>query len=269
MRMLLRREKASAALYDQRVHQLLPRARQTDHLEPHNEPEEMNGLGRLLEERTVRGSVCGQRPKRAQIRSETGQGKCCSGLDASSHIDRALTAGATRLDGDGARLLGGIAHVPAARFDFATTPSYRQRVRPVSWGQTRRSSDKRSPQPPASCGRGSTSTVKWITAFAFSRWADTTRTALSELVSALIRATASDIRSFRFPAGDSAQIPGYDGRLSARGVEPYVADGESVWEFGVGTQYLDKANEDFQRRTNAPGDIVRSGRTFVLVTPRT
>lgn len=113
--------------------------------------------------------------------------------------------------------------------------------------------------------------MKWITALDLSRWADTTgaRTALSELVSALIRATAPDIRSFRFPTGDSAQIPGYDGRLSARGVEPYVADGESVWEFGVGTQYLDKANEDFQRRTNAPGDIVKSETTFVFVTPRT
>jgi hypothetical protein len=113
--------------------------------------------------------------------------------------------------------------------------------------------------------------VKWITALDLSRWADTTgaRTALSELVSALIRATASDIRSFRFPTGDSAQIPGYDGRLSARGVAPYIPDGESVWEFGVGAQYLEKANEDFTRRTNTPGDITKSETTFVFVTPRT
>jgi hypothetical protein len=113
--------------------------------------------------------------------------------------------------------------------------------------------------------------VKWITALDLSRWADTTgaRTALSELVSALIRATASDIRSFRFPTGDSAQIPGYDGRLSARGGRAVIPDGESVWEFGVGAQYLDKANEDFTRRTNTPGDITKSETTFVFVTPRT
>ena len=101
--------------------------------------------------------------------------------------------------------------------------------------------------------------MKWITALDLSRWADTTgaRTALSEPVSALIRAAASDIRSFRFRAGDAAQIPDYDGRLSARGVAPYIPDGESVWEFGIAEQYLDKANQDFIRRTNAPGDIVK------------
>ena len=112
--------------------------------------------------------------------------------------------------------------------------------------------------------------MKWITALDLSRWADTTgaRTVLSEPVSALIRAAASDIRSFRFPAGDAAQIPDYDGRLSARGVAPYIPDGESVWEFGVAEQYLDKANQDFIRRTNAPGDIVKVETTFVFVTPR-
>jgi hypothetical protein len=95
------------------------------------------------------------------------------------------------------------------------------------------------------------------------------RTALSELISALVRASAADIQSFRFPTGDSAQIPGYDGRLTAVGVPPYVPDGESVWEFGVNDDYLQKANEDFGRRTQNAGDVVRSDTTFVFVTPRT
>jgi len=144
-------------------------------------------------------------------------------------------------------------------------------MRPIcELGANGRSSDDTSPRRPATCGRSSTSTVKWITALDLSRWADTTgaRTALSEPVSALIRAAASDIRSFRFLAGDAAQIPDYDGRLSARGVAPYIPDGESVWEFGVAEQYLDKANQDFIRRTNAPGDIVKVETTFVFVTPR-
>jgi hypothetical protein len=82
--------------------------------------------------------------------------------------------------------------------------------------------------------------VKWVTALDLNRWADTTgaRAALSEMVSALIRATAPDIRSFRFPTGDSAQLPGYDGRLSARGVAPYVPDGESVWELSADDSFM-------------------------------
>lgn len=112
--------------------------------------------------------------------------------------------------------------------------------------------------------------MKWITALDLDRWADTTgaRIALSELVSSLIRASSADIRSFRFPTGDSAQIPGYDGRLTAVGVPPYLPDGDSVWEFGVGQDYLDKANEDFRQRTEAPGAVVRNQTTFVFVTPR-
>lgn len=112
--------------------------------------------------------------------------------------------------------------------------------------------------------------MKWITALALDRWADTTgaRIALSELVSSLIRASSPDIRSFRFPTGDSAQIPGYDGRLTAVGFPPYVPDGDSVWEFGVGEDYLRKANEDFRQRTEVPGAVVRNQTTFVFVTPR-
>lgn len=113
--------------------------------------------------------------------------------------------------------------------------------------------------------------MKWIRALDLDRWADTTgaRTALSELVSALVRASASDMRSYRFPTGDSAQIPGYDGRLTATGAPPYVPDGDSVWEFGTNEDFLRKANEDFKQRTGTPKGVVRSETTFVFVTPRT
>jgi hypothetical protein len=112
--------------------------------------------------------------------------------------------------------------------------------------------------------------MKWITALDLERWADTmgARLALSELVSALIRASAADIGAFRFPTGDSAQLPGYDGRLTAVGAPPYVPDGESVWEFGTSGDYRRKADEDFQQRTVTPGSAVRTQTTIVLVTPR-
>ena len=112
--------------------------------------------------------------------------------------------------------------------------------------------------------------MKWITASDLERWADATdaRTTLSELVSALVRASARDVGSFRFPTGDSAQIPGYDGRLTAVGVPPYVPHGESVWEFGTDRDYHGKANADFHSRTDNPRGAVRPDTTFVFVTPR-
>ncbi|HEV2174961.1 MAG TPA: hypothetical protein VGR71_15415, partial [Nitrospira sp.] len=112
--------------------------------------------------------------------------------------------------------------------------------------------------------------MKWIRANDLDRWADTigSRIALSEIVSALIRASASDPAHFRFPTGDSAQIPGYDGSLIAEGVPPYVPDGQSVWEFGTESTFLKKANSDFDLRSENPGPFNPAETTFVFITPR-
>jgi hypothetical protein len=113
-------------------------------------------------------------------------------------------------------------------------------------------------------------TLKWVTALNLGNWANTVdaRTTLSEMISALVRASASDIQSFRFPTGDSAQIQGYDGRLTAKGAPPYVPDGESVWEFGTTADFLDKANSDYKDRTATPGTAEPKETTFVAVTAR-
>lgn len=74
--------------------------------------------------------------------------------------------------------------------------------------------------------------------------------------------------SFRFPPGDSAQIPGFDGLLVARGVAPFVPDGESVWEFGTGSDYVGKADKDYEARSINSRGIKASDATFVFVTPR-
>jgi hypothetical protein len=112
--------------------------------------------------------------------------------------------------------------------------------------------------------------MKWVTALNLDQWAARidARTQLSEVVSRLVRATATDTQSFRFPTGDSAQIPGYDGRLTTIGVPPYIPDGESVWEFGTDADYLRKASQDFDERTATPRGIVPADTTFVFVTPR-
>lgn len=112
--------------------------------------------------------------------------------------------------------------------------------------------------------------MKWIYALDLDRWADTigSRISLSELVSSLVRGSASEITSFWFPTGDSAQAPGYDGTLKAKGVPPFVPNDESVWEFGVNSDYLGKANYEYARRTENPRGITQSETVFVFVTPR-
>ncbi len=79
---------------------------------------------------------------------------------------------------------------------------------------------------------------------------------------------SAEARVIRFPSGDSVGIPGYDGHLIAEGVPPYVPDGESVWEFGTGQDYLSKANDDYAKRTINPGCVDPSRSTFVYVIPR-
>jgi hypothetical protein len=114
--------------------------------------------------------------------------------------------------------------------------------------------------------------VRWIEAAHLNSWADSigSRTSLSELVSALIRASVPEINSFRFPTGDSAQNPGYDGSLVATGTgaPPHVPDGQSAWEFGTESTYLEKANHDFDVRSKEPGSVNAVESTFVFVTPR-
>jgi hypothetical protein len=113
--------------------------------------------------------------------------------------------------------------------------------------------------------------VKWIKAQDLDRWANTngSRASLSALIGALVRASTPDITSFRFSTGDSAQIPGYDGRLTAIEAPPYVPVGESVWEFGVDGGYLGKANGDYETQKQQPGAVIPAETAFVFVTPRT
>jgi hypothetical protein len=114
--------------------------------------------------------------------------------------------------------------------------------------------------------------MRWISAKALDTWADTQigRAEVARLVGRLIWATAKTLRSFRFPAGEAGEIPGFDGHLIAdpEFVQPFVPGGESVWEFGTDKNYVKKANDVYEDRTNKPGLIDSSKSTFVFVTPR-
>jgi hypothetical protein len=112
--------------------------------------------------------------------------------------------------------------------------------------------------------------MKWITATNLDQWAETvaSRVELSELVASLVRARAQAIGAYRFPTGDSAQLPGYDGLLEAEGAPPWVPTGTSVWEFGTGAAPRAKATEDYDNRTTNPRTVTPADTTFVFVTAR-
>jgi hypothetical protein len=116
--------------------------------------------------------------------------------------------------------------------------------------------------------------MKWIEARHLVSWAERidAQIRLSEIVAKLVRASAASISAYRFPTGDSAQMPGYDGRLTAIPAEDYRAflpEGDSVWEWGTGADYYTKANGDYSERTKSPRDAVNPEQTtFVFVTPQ-
>jgi hypothetical protein len=111
--------------------------------------------------------------------------------------------------------------------------------------------------------------MRWISASALDRWAGTQigRADVVELVARLIWATAPALYSFRFPSGDAGQLPGFDGHLITPDdfVHPFVPAGESVWEFGTGKDYLNKAQSDYKNRTNDPGPVVPSATRLSLL----
>lgn len=116
--------------------------------------------------------------------------------------------------------------------------------------------------------------MKWFDATHIDAWSQRidARTDLSLLVSQLVRGSVATMSDYDFPTGDSAQRPGYDGRLTAHpahGFEHFLPDGNSVWEFGTKENILEKINEDYDTRTTTPGDGVVPGQTtLVLVAGR-
>lgn len=113
--------------------------------------------------------------------------------------------------------------------------------------------------------------MRWITALNLQQWADTlaARNVFPGMVADLIRASARDISSIRFPNGDKGQVRGFDGVLEAAGVPPYVPDGLSIWEFGVNAGAAAKAESDFEKRTKEVDKEKRLETSFVFVSPRT
>jgi hypothetical protein len=113
--------------------------------------------------------------------------------------------------------------------------------------------------------------MRWVTAKQLETWATTlvSRSDLPKIVSDLIRASAPDIASIRFPSGDKGQVRGFDGHLVSDVAALNVPRGRSYWEFGTDPDYKAKAKDDFEKRTNQVPVAEQHDTTFVLVSPWT
>src|ERR1700728_4244070 len=93
--------------------------------------------------------------------------------------------------------------------------------------------------------------MRWITTTQLENWARTlaARNELPKIVADLIRASSPDIASIRFPNGDKGQVRGFDGYLVSEVGVLNVPQGRSYWEFGTTPDYKEKAQDDFDKRT--------------------
>jgi hypothetical protein len=94
------------------------------------------------------------------------------------------------------------------------------------------------------------------------------RTDFPRLIRRLIRQTKDQVVKLEMRAGKGAGYRGYDGRVEATKATPFVPEGQSVWELGVGESPRTKANREYKKRTAKPLGVDRSQTTFVFTTAR-
>lgn len=102
------------------------------------------------------------------------------------------------------------------------------------------------------------------------RWADRleARGRFPELIRRLITATGKGLTGLSVRSGEGVQFPGWDGKAEAGAGDLHVPEGLSVWEMGTNVKVAQKASEDYEKRSAAPGDVPLSDATYVFVTPR-
>lgn len=100
-------------------------------------------------------------------------------------------------------------------------------------------------------------------------WANSSeaRDRLAVLLRTLIHSTGDDLSRVDFPGHDDAQRPGWDGWVESGSATPWIPQGKSGWEFGVGQDARSKATRDYANRLSIP-PMERAQCTFVFVTPR-
>ena len=91
---------------------------------------------------------------------------------------------------------------------------------------------------------------------------------LPELVRRLILATIPQTSRISMPSGSSVRMRGWDGLLEVPEGNRWVPQGKSAWEFTCDKDSKQKADKDYEKRTESTLGIERTQTTFVLVTTR-
>lgn len=113
--------------------------------------------------------------------------------------------------------------------------------------------------------------IRWINAGDLSNWADRTDGAFSlpTLLAHLIRATHGPGVRLRFPSDEGVRHSGWDGTTETDTGSDYVPQGQTGWEISAQrTKILQKATEDYRKRTTEPGHLDPAKAAFVFVTLR-
>ncbi|WP_424103374.1 hypothetical protein [Moorena producens] len=111
---------------------------------------------------------------------------------------------------------------------------------------------------------------QWVDATDLNLWANRrdAQARLPQLLRRLIHATVQQPQRVVFPAGDSVQMPGWDGIVDAPEGNSFVPNGYSVWELGVSKDVNTKADKDYDKRVKNPLGVIPAETTFVFVTLR-
>lgn len=113
--------------------------------------------------------------------------------------------------------------------------------------------------------------IRWVSAEDLSDWANRTDGAVSlpTLLAFLIRATHGTGVRLRFPADEGVRHPGWDGQTDVAVASEYVPQGMAGWEIGAQRSgIVQKATEDYRKRTDNPAPIDPATAAYIFVTPR-
>lgn len=116
--------------------------------------------------------------------------------------------------------------------------------------------------------------MKWITTLDIREWPDRKKRHSEENVPVLLRKLIyasidkEDILELDITGGDSILYSGYDGYANIIKGNSFLPSGKIVFEIGTDDAIKGKADNDYNGRTNNPGEIIPSETTFIFVTPR-
>lgn len=109
-----------------------------------------------------------------------------------------------------------------------------------------------------------------VTTLDLKRWAETTgsRAELSRLIRRLAHESGASITAISMPAGESTNLPDWDGVILCSEASAWVPAGRSLWEFSNEAQPGGKANRDYKKRMQQTTEQQRRQATFIFATAR-